>query len=223
MSNRRRSNLLLRQQKFGALVEIAAPPGQNGAPPRSIGGDIADTEIYLVQRRFRSYWLGERLRAEESPRKPSSRCPEEYSKCAGRTLRLVTRETHASAPRPHQRAIADRKNVGIASSQKRRVTTSWPIRLVSRPKRLRTSGPFTPAHQITSSEGMKPPSASCTPSNPLTSGSKAAGRFGKQDFVYIPEEDAYRCPADQRLTWRFTSAEKGMTPATGRASALGVR
>jgi hypothetical protein len=26
---------------------------------------------------------------------------------------------------------------------------------------------------------------------PLTSGSKAAGRFGKQDFVYIPEEDAY--------------------------------
>ncbi len=46
---------------------------------------------------------------------------------------------------------------------------------------------------------------------PLTSGSKAAGRFGKQDFVYIPEEDAYRWPADQRLTWRFTSAEKGMT------------
>src|SRR5882757_5903438 len=46
---------------------------------------------------------------------------------------------------------------------------------------------------------------------PLTSGSKAAGRFGKQDFVYIPEEDAYRCPADQRLTWRFTSAEKGIT------------
>jgi len=46
---------------------------------------------------------------------------------------------------------------------------------------------------------------------PLTSGSKAAGRFGKQDFVYIPEEDAYRCPADQRLTWRFTSTEKGMT------------
>src|SRR3984893_17642342 len=37
---------------------------------------------------------------------------------------------------------------------------------------------------------------------PLNSGSKAAGRFRKQDFVYIPEEDAYRCPADQRLTWR---------------------
>ena len=33
---------------------------------------------------------------------------------------------------------------------------------------------------------------------PLTSGAKADGRFGKQDFVYIPEEDVYRCPAGER-------------------------
>ena len=33
---------------------------------------------------------------------------------------------------------------------------------------------------------------------PMTSGVKAEGRFGKQDFVYLPEEDAYRCPAGQR-------------------------
>ena len=30
---------------------------------------------------------------------------------------------------------------------------------------------------------------------PQTSGAKSDGRFGKQDFVYLPEEDAYRCPA----------------------------
>ncbi|ROM92631.1 hypothetical protein BK658_22115 [Pseudomonas brassicacearum] len=30
---------------------------------------------------------------------------------------------------------------------------------------------------------------------PLTSGSKAEGRFGKQDFIYIAASDAYRCPA----------------------------
>jgi hypothetical protein len=30
---------------------------------------------------------------------------------------------------------------------------------------------------------------------PLTSGAKADGRFGKQDFVYDPGEDVYRCPA----------------------------
>jgi len=30
---------------------------------------------------------------------------------------------------------------------------------------------------------------------PMTSGAKAEGRFGKQDFAYLREEDAYRCPA----------------------------
>jgi hypothetical protein len=44
---------------------------------------------------------------------------------------------------------------------------------------------------------------------PLTSGAKSEGRFGKQDFVYLPEEDAYRCPAGERLPYRFTSEEDG--------------
>jgi hypothetical protein len=30
--------------------------------------------------------------------------------------------------------------------------------------------------------------------NPQTSNAKSEGRFGKQDFPYLPEEDAYRCP-----------------------------
>jgi len=29
---------------------------------------------------------------------------------------------------------------------------------------------------------------------PMTSGAKASGRFGKQDFAYLPDEDVYRCP-----------------------------
>jgi transposase len=43
---------------------------------------------------------------------------------------------------------------------------------------------------------------------PQTSGSKAKGRFGKQDFRYIAEDDAYLCPAGERLIWRFTTEEK---------------
>jgi transposase len=46
---------------------------------------------------------------------------------------------------------------------------------------------------------------------PLTSGAKADGRFGKQDFVYIPEDDVYRCPAGQRLPRHMTTVEKGLT------------
>jgi len=46
---------------------------------------------------------------------------------------------------------------------------------------------------------------------PLTSGAKAKGRFGKQDFVYRAEDDTYRCPAGETLTRHFTSVEDGMT------------
>jgi len=44
---------------------------------------------------------------------------------------------------------------------------------------------------------------------PLTSGAKSQGRFGKQDFVYVPERDVYRCPAGEPLTYRFTAEEHG--------------
>ena len=47
---------------------------------------------------------------------------------------------------------------------------------------------------------------------PLTSGAKADGRFGKQDFVYDPGEDVYRCPAGETLTWRHSNVEEGLTP-----------
>jgi transposase len=46
---------------------------------------------------------------------------------------------------------------------------------------------------------------------PLTSGAKAGGRFGKQDFVYLPDQNVYRCPAGQRLPHHMTSVEHGMT------------
>jgi transposase len=46
---------------------------------------------------------------------------------------------------------------------------------------------------------------------PLTSGAKADGRFGKQDFLYMPEQDVYRCPAGQLLPRHMTTVEKGLT------------
>jgi DDE family transposase len=44
---------------------------------------------------------------------------------------------------------------------------------------------------------------------PMTSGAKAAGRFGKQDFVYLPDEDVYRCPAGKQLKYRYSNEEDG--------------
>ncbi|MDB5825032.1 MAG: transposase [Herminiimonas sp.] len=45
---------------------------------------------------------------------------------------------------------------------------------------------------------------------PLTSGAKADGRFGKQDFVYMPDRDEYRCPAGHAMTRRFETVDKGL-------------
>ena len=46
---------------------------------------------------------------------------------------------------------------------------------------------------------------------PLTSGAKADGRFGKQDFAYLPEQDVYRCPSGALLPRHMTTVEKGLT------------
>src|SRR5882762_10693255 len=37
----------------------------------------------------------------------------------------------------------------------------------------------------------------------------AEGRFGKPDFVYLAKDDAYRCPAGEKLTHHFTADEDG--------------
>ena len=44
----------------------------------------------------------------------------------------------------------------------------------------------------------------------LTSNNRAHGLFDKQDFIYVAADDEYRCPANQRAIWRFTTVERGM-------------
>jgi transposase len=50
----------------------------------------------------------------------------------------------------------------------------------------------------------------CLP-KPATSNNQAKGQFGRDDFRYIVDDDAYECPAGQRLVWRMTTQEKGKT------------
>jgi len=45
---------------------------------------------------------------------------------------------------------------------------------------------------------------------PMTSNSKAEGRFGKQDFRYVAEADVYVCPAGERLAYYYTTEDKGL-------------
>ena len=45
---------------------------------------------------------------------------------------------------------------------------------------------------------------------PVTSGIEAKGRFGKQDFRYVAEEDVYVCPAGEKLAYHYTNEENGL-------------
>jgi gas vesicle protein len=45
---------------------------------------------------------------------------------------------------------------------------------------------------------------------PMTSGMMARGRFGKQDFRYLADEDVYICPAGETLPYRYKNEEDGL-------------
>jgi hypothetical protein len=61
-------------------------------------------------------------------------------------------------------------------------------------------------------------------SKPNTSNAGARGRFDKADFTYLAEENAYLCPAGERLTYRFTNEEaEGQCTHTGLMPARRVR
>jgi hypothetical protein len=78
-----------------------------------------------------------------------------------------------------------------------------------------TTLPHFPASSAMSFAGARPQdkkrSADITVTlpKPMTSGAKSDGRFGKQDFAYLPTEDVYRCPAGEKLTYRYTNEEDG--------------
>ena len=44
----------------------------------------------------------------------------------------------------------------------------------------------------------------------ITSSATAHGRFGRDDFIYDPQANEFRCPAGERLIWRFSTVERGL-------------
>ena len=44
---------------------------------------------------------------------------------------------------------------------------------------------------------------------PATSGMEAKGQFGKHDFVYLTDDDAYRCPAGEVLSYHSATVDDG--------------
>jgi hypothetical protein len=47
------------------------------------------------------------------------------------------------------------------------------------------------------------------PASPIVHRTLSVGLFTKEDFIYEPEKDCYRCPAGKELSYRFNSVEQG--------------
>jgi len=56
---------------------------------------------------------------------------------------------------------------------------------------------------------------------PQTSSNAKKGMFVKPDFRYVADEDAYICPADEVLTWRYVTEEAGLIVSRYWTSACG--
>ena len=103
---------------------------------------------------------------------------------------------------------------------------NWPM-LPSRPRpfsRPRRSRPLPIAATSSSLEILACHEAGITVTlpKPMTSGAKSDGRFGKQDFVYLPDEDVYRCPAGEQLTYRTNEEDGKKMRAIGRTPVKNV-
>ena len=97
----------------------------------------------------------------------------------------------------------DRAQLSPMAKQAKAVLGSGQAGCGGRPRLLRQRG----------DPGLRRADITVTLPKPLTSGAKAQGRFGKQDFRYLADEDVYICPAGERLTYRFTQRRTWTDPA----------
>ena len=69
---------------------------------------------------------------------------------------------------------------------------------VEKPRCRRRPGGYFNSEEILACEEA---GITVTLPKPMTSNAKAEGRFGKQDFRYVADEDVYVCPAGEKLAY----------------------
>jgi hypothetical protein len=110
--------------------------------------------------------------------------------------------------RHHLIVTHDVINVGTDRSQLARMATR--TKAVLRAERLEAMadrGYFSSEEILACEEA----GITMTLPKPMTSSNRSKGRFVKADFRYVAEDDVYVCPAGERLTYRYTNEEHGLT------------
>jgi transposase len=128
---------------------------------------------------------------------------------SGRGSGVVGYNVQAAVDTKHHLIVAhDVTNVGSDRSQLSRIARHTKATLdVERLEAVADRGYFD-SEEILACEKA---GITVTLPKPMTSGNKAKGRFVKADFRYVAREDVYICPAGDRLTYRYTNEERGLT------------
>jgi len=95
-------------------------------------------------------------------------------------------------------------NVGTDRSQLAHMakqTKATPV--VEKPDAVADRGYFNSEEILASEEA----GITVTLPKPMTSNSKAEGRFGKHDFRYVAQQDVYISPPGERLAYHYTTEE----------------
>jgi len=128
---------------------------------------------------------------------------------SGRGSGVVGYNVQAAVDTEHHLIVAhDVTNVGTDRSQLARIATKTKAVLEVETLDVVADRGYFNSEEILACDRV---GITVTLPKPLTSGAKAQGRFGKQDFRYVRAEDAYICPAGERLVYRYTNEEKGLT------------
>ena len=116
--------------------------------------------------------------------------------CAGRSRYGTSSDRHA---RGDEQRLPDRAQLANIASQAKAVLG------VERLEAVADRGYFSGEEIIACDKAE----IAVTLPKPMTSGIEAKGRFGKQDFVYLSDEDVYRCSAGEKLKYYYTNEENG--------------
>ena len=127
---------------------------------------------------------------------------------SGRGSGVVGYNVQAAVDAKHHLIVAhDVTNVGTDRSQLARMAKQTKATLdVDRLDVIADRGYFSSEEILACEEA----GITVTLPKPQTSGNKVKGRFVKQDFRYVAEDDVYICPAGERLVYRYTNEEGGL-------------
>jgi transposase len=126
---------------------------------------------------------------------------------SGRGSGVVGYNVHVAVDTEHHLIITHEvTNVGSDRAQLARMAKQTKVTLEARNLDVITNRGYFSGEEILECDKA---GITVTLPKPMTSNAKAEGRFGKQDFRYVTEEDVYVCPAGERLAYSFTTQDKG--------------